>query len=81
MNRGYGLSKNGMTVWVESWPNKKLPVLCVQFDGADRAKYKVASFDSERDAAWFIECLEEHFGELQKGGISHVGHSADEALS
>lgn len=65
MIRGYGISKNGMTVWVESWPGKKLPVLCVKFDG-DSCKYKVASFDSEKDAMWFIECLEEHFGDIGK---------------
>lgn len=46
-------------------PGKKRPVLALSFDGS-RNYYRVATFDNERAAQWFMEVLEEflqRFGE------------------
>jgi hypothetical protein len=54
------VTRNGITVIVEKWPKKKLPVLAVKFSG-EPYLYKVASFDSDKDAHWFLEIMEEFF--------------------
>lgn len=39
-------------------PGKKRPVLALSFDGS-RNYYRVATFDNEKAAQWFMEVLEE----------------------
>ena len=39
-------------------PGKKRPVLALSFDGS-RNYYRVATFDNEKAAQWFMEGLEE----------------------
>lgn len=39
-------------------PGKKRPVLALSFDGS-RNYYRVATFDDEKAAQWFMEVLEE----------------------
>ena len=58
------VTRNGITVIVEKWPKKKLPVLAVKFPG-EPYLYKVASFDSDKDAHWFLEIMEEFFGNAE----------------
>lgn len=55
-----GISHNGIMIAVEHWPQKKLPVLAVHFDGENKV-YKVASFKDEQTAEWFCEVMEEFF--------------------
>lgn len=51
--------KNGIKIGITHLPNRKNPCLIVQIDNC---MYKVASFDDEIKADWFIEILEEMFG-------------------
>ena len=50
--------KNGIKICITHLPNRKKPCLAVQIDSCI---YKVASFDDETSADWFIEILEEMF--------------------
>ena len=51
-----------MTIhFVAEYPMRKKPVIAVSFEG-ENAMYKVASFNSEETAQWFIECLEKRLG-------------------
>lgn len=50
--------KNGIKICITHLPNRKLPCLAVQIDNCI---YKVASFNDETSADWFIEILEEMF--------------------
>ena len=53
------LELNGMTIhFSKEFPMRKKPVIAVSFDGESEL-YKVASFNSEETAQWFLECLEE----------------------
>lgn len=61
----HSVSRNGITVSVQKWENKKLPVLAVEFDGENCA-YKVASFNSDTTARWFAEIMDEFFKEESK---------------
>lgn len=62
-----GIRHNGITISVQNWkPWKKLPVLAVEVEG-DNSAYKVASFNSEETARWFVEVCEEFFKGLVKG--------------
>ena len=55
------IKSNGIIVSVQDWsPWRKLPVLVVEFEGENRA-YKVASFNSEATARWFLEVMGEFF--------------------
>ena len=54
-----GLKRNGVTVSVEHMPYRKKPCLAVQIDNT---VYKVASFNSEETADWFLEIMDEMFG-------------------
>lgn len=58
-----GISHNGITVSIERWPGKKLPVLSLHFEG-ENSVYKVASFNSEQTARWFSEVMEEFFKDV-----------------
>jgi len=57
---GVGVKRRGMTVSVMKWDSHKLPVLVVHFDGED-GDYKVASFNDDDTALWFIECMRDTF--------------------
>lgn len=50
--------KNGVKICITHFPNRKKPCLAVQIDNC---LYKVASFNDETSADWFIEILEEMF--------------------
>ena len=52
------LANNGISMCITHLPNRKKPCLAVKIDNCF---YKVASFDSEEQADWFIEILEEMF--------------------
>lgn len=54
-----GITMNGITILVEHMPYRKKPCLTVQIDNC---VYKVASFNSEETADWFLEIAEEMFG-------------------
>ena len=54
--------RNGITIAIQRFPNKKLPALTVQFDGENCA-YKVAAFKDEKTAHWFSEIMDEFFKE------------------
>lgn len=62
----HSVSRNGITVSIQKWENKKLPVLAVEFDGENCA-YKVASFNSDKTARWFSEIMDEFFKEESHG--------------
>lgn len=52
------LEKNGIKILITHLPGRKKPCLVVQIDNCI---YKVASFNDETTADWFIEILEEMF--------------------
>lgn len=56
-----GIRRNGITVSVQKWQTHKKPVLAVQIED-ENCIYKVASFNSEETANWFVELMEEFFG-------------------
>ena len=56
MNKGIMRCNDG--IFIEKFPNKKLPVLSVHIGNET---YKVASFNSEATANWFEEFCEEFF--------------------
>ena len=47
--------------FIKEFPYRKKPVIAISFKG-ENCIYKVASFNSERTAEWFLECLEERLG-------------------
>lgn len=55
-----GMSLNGYSVVVEHMPERKKPCLLVQTQG-DSAWYKVASFNSEETADWFLTQMQQMF--------------------
>ena len=60
-----GISLNGYEVVVEHIPQRKKPCLMVKPNG-ENAYYKVASFNSEDTADWFLTQMQRMFGrELQ----------------
>ena len=53
------LELKGMRIhFFKEFPMRKKPVIAVSFEG-ENAIYKVACFNSEETAQWFLECLEE----------------------
>lgn len=60
-----GVSLNGITVTVEHFPQRKKPVLAVQIGNAS---YKVASFNSEETADWFLTQMQTFFGRSLQAG-------------
>ena len=57
-----GLKLNGYEVTVEHLPGLRIkPCLMVRIPG-DNAIYKVASFNSEETADWFLAHMEKMFG-------------------
>ena len=57
-----GIRGNGISVSVQKWRSHKKPVLCVT-DDKENCIYKVASFNSEETAQWFLDKMRELFGE------------------
>lgn len=55
------LSLNGYEVSVEHFPYRKKPVLSVRIP-SENALYKVASFNSEETADWFLMQMQRMFG-------------------
>ena len=55
-----GMTKRGIELCITHLPNRKKPCLAVKIDNCI---YKVASFDNEVMTDWFIEIVEEMFGE------------------
>lgn len=53
-----GIELNGIAVTVEHFPYRKKPVLAVT---EGNATYKVASFNSEETADWFLTMMERMF--------------------
>lgn len=58
--KGVSIKAKGIKISIGNLPGRKKPCLYVQIDNCT---YKVASFDSEENAVWFCEILEEMFGE------------------
>lgn len=58
------LEKNGIKICITHLPGRKKPCLAVQIDSCI---YKVASFDDETTAGWFVEILEEMFVKGEEG--------------
>lgn len=56
-----GISLNGIEVTVEHFPYRKKPVLAVRVLDKN-AIYKVASFNSEETADWFLTQMAKMFG-------------------
>ena len=57
------IERRGIKILITHMPNRKKPCLAVQIDNC---LYKVASFNSEVEADWFIEIIEEMFGEERR---------------
>jgi len=55
---GWVLKVKDMAVHIQKWPTHKKPVLAVSFDN-ENCIYKIASFNSEETAEWFVKNLEE----------------------
>lgn len=58
--KGISIATKGIKISVVNLPGRKKPCLYVQIDNCI---YKVASFDSEKQAVWFCEIVEEMIGE------------------
>ena len=52
------VEKDGVKICVTHFPERKKPCLAVEIDNC---LYKVASFNSEETADWFIDIVEEMF--------------------
>ena len=63
-----GMTKRGIELCITHLPNLKKPCLVVKIDNCI---YKVASFNDEVTADWFIEIVEEMFGERREDGKIH----------
>lgn len=53
-----GITRNGISILIEHMPDRKKPCLTVQ-EGS--CIYKVASFNSEQTADWFLEKVKKIF--------------------
>ena len=56
-----GIRSNGITISVKQLPKHKRKALCVTFDDEPVTIYKLATFDSNKQANWFEEILKEMF--------------------
>lgn len=56
MNGRVGITRNNISILVEHMPGRKKPCLTVQ---KGNCIYKVASFNSEETADWFLEIVDE----------------------
>lgn len=57
------IEKDGVKICITHFPGRKKPCLAVIIDNCI---YKVASFNSEETADWFIEIIEEMFEKEKK---------------
>lgn len=62
-----GITLNGYEVIVEHIPGRKKPCLMVKPD-KENCYYKVASFNSEDTADWFLTQMSRMFGENESEG-------------
>lgn len=53
-----GYKRHGISITVQHMPYRKKPCLAIQIEG-ENTMYKVASFNSEKTAHWFLEMFEE----------------------
>ena len=60
MNSKVGLEKNGYQIFVMHFPYRKKPCLGIKLPN-ENAYYKVASFNSEETAEWFVKHMEKCF--------------------
>jgi hypothetical protein len=60
-----GIEFNGYSVTVEHLPYRKKPCLVVMPKGENCA-YKVASFNSEETADWFLTQMSRMFGQTER---------------
>lgn len=56
--QGYKNGKKGISILITHMPYRKKPCLAVQIE-SENTIYKVASFNSEETAHWFLEMFEE----------------------
>lgn len=56
-----GYKRHGISITVQHFPYRKKPCLAIQIEG-ENTMYKVASFNSEETARWFLEMFEEFMG-------------------
>lgn len=59
---GYKNEKKGISILVTHMPYRKKPCLAVQID-EENCLYKVASFNSEETARWFLDIFKEFMGD------------------
>ena len=60
-----GIELNGYSVIVEHLPERKKPCLVVKPKG-ENCFYKVASFNSEETADWFLTQMSRMFGQTER---------------
>lgn len=60
MKGNTAIERNGIRIGVMHFPHRKKPCLYVYIEG-ENCYYKVASFNSEETADWFLEICEEVF--------------------
>ena len=63
----FRLTIDDMNILIQKWNTHKRPVLAVQFKD-ENCIYKVASFNDETTARWFVECLQEQFKDYGPNG-------------
>lgn len=64
MNGRIGITLNGYEVTVEHVPQRKKPCLMVK-PNDENCFYKVASFNSEETADWFLTQMDKMFGGIE----------------
>ena len=55
------ITYKGVTIAVQHFPDRKLPKLTVQFEG-EATIYSIASFNSEENAKWFLDVIDDLIG-------------------
>ena len=63
MNGTVSIEKNGVKICITHFPNRKKPCLAVKIDNCI---YKVASFNDETTADYFIQIVQDMFGERKE---------------
>lgn len=75
-----GISSNGVCIFVIRLDRKKHPALCVTVENDDQI-YKVASFDSDVKAEWFLEVANECLSGFDRKGRWISGEEAVGTIS
>ena len=60
------LEHNGYEIRVMHFPYRKKPGLGLTIPGEENGVYKVASFNSEEAADWFLAHMEKMFGKAEE---------------